>query len=287
MTAKSTPLDLIAIRQHILAELGVVAWALKGNPTIVNSKTYQSRLIHHDDNVAQSQNFATMDKLIHTPISHSPISEHQIHAKQHSQSQTNQNQSNPLKQPHKENNYALGASLADNGKVTHALPHAKPLQTTTHIPNQTHSTPIIQTALPEMFMGITANVERFELLGISYQNWAILADNAFMNATQKSIWLSLAQKLTQEGALSLQVHYPLVANEYREYENFAQGTHSLLGFLLRLCANKPSLKLALLTPLPDGIDLGNLKALIETTPTLQEMGQNPQAKKTFWQLLHS
>lgn len=259
MTAiKATPLDLIAIRQHILSELGVVAWALKSCETTINPKTYQSRLtFNHQNNTVDTQIAPTNDIVLNVPRAIPPT-------------------------------VNIGNTTIDDNKTNKQPTPIGAINTNIPPkPPQTPTTPTIQATLPEQFMGIGAKVERFELFGLSYQNWVVLVDNSLMTAQQKSIWASLVDKLSTEGVFYLQVHYPLVANEYREYENFSQGTHSLLGFLLRLCANKPTLKLALLTPLSDGIDLGNLKALIETTPTLQEMGQNPQSKKTFWHLLHS
>lgn len=271
MTTKSTPLDLIAIRQHILAELGVVAWALKTDETNINPKTYQSRLQFSQQTNTIDGNPLIQDKLIteqhiinNSKINTPNIGLSDIQALNHygqlsSQKTLTQNE-------HKIN--------PQNIKINHASQHSPSLSVA------------ISTPLPELFIGVNVLIEQFNLSGIAYQDWVILADNAFMDANQKSIWHSLVDKLTTKGALSLQVHYPLVVNEYREYENFLQGTHSLLGFLLRLCANKPQPKLVLLTPLSDGIELGCLNTYRHTTPTLAQMAEFAEHKKTFWQLLH-
>lgn len=272
MTAmQATPLDLIAIRQHILSELGVVAWALKTDEISINPKTYQSRL-HFN----QQSNTIDNGSLIQN---HPIIEQHIV-----SNLKTNTPNTN-LSDVQTSNNHEQLSSqktlIQNEHKIN--LPSIK----TNHAPQHSSSPPVMNAPLPELFVGMNVTSEQFNLSGIAYQDWVILADNAFMNANQKSIWHSLADKLTAKGALFLQVHYPLVVNEYHEYENFSQGTHSLLGFLLRLCANKSWLKLALLTPLSDGIELGHLNTYHHITPTLAQMAEFAEHKKTFWQLLHN
>lgn len=268
MLNSSTPLDLIAIRQHMLREMGVVAWALKSTKTITINNQYHSRLTPQlaDKNLVKKENTQTnilnnpaeltnqITNTIPTTIQKTTDNDLSI-----SKNETKSNQTDTIK-----------TDIIKNSE---------------HITTSTFVTLI----LPEKFTGIQVTVNKFSLSGIAYHNWVVLIDNFLINDEQKMIWQSLMDKLTANGGFALQVQYPLVVNDYPEYENFSQGTHSLLGFLLRLCGNaeqKGELKIALLTPLSDGIDLGNLKSYCQTTPTLKQMAEFGEYKKQFWQLLH-
>lgn len=273
MTAKTTPLDLVAIRKHILNELDIVSWVLKTQTVQIIKPNSVSRLQKNQQPINQSVP-------AQIPALQSTNAPSKANAVQSITPSIDIYQNQPSNPP--------PPNLQTHIKEIQNSPQNSPIQSQPSIIKQA---PIIQAqALPQALMGIQATIEKFSLSGISYGDWVILVDNGQLTLTEKAIWQSLTNKLGQHAnALCLDIHYPLVMNEYPEYETFLQGTHSLLGFLLKLCANKLSsnqLKLAVLTPLTAGIDLGHLNTYRQPTPTLDDMVHKPDAKKTFWQLLH-
>lgn len=272
MTTKTTPLDLVAIRKHILNELDIVSWVLKTQTVQIIKPNSVSRLQKKQQPTNQS----------------APA---QIPAFQSTNAPNNANVIQPIDTPSIDIYQNQPSSQQPPNLQTHVEKVQNSPQESPQPQPLVKHTPIIQAqALPQALMGIQAAIEKFSLSGISYGDWVILVDNGQLTLTEKAIWQSLTNKLSQHThALCLDIHYPLVMNEYPEYETFLQGTHSLLGFLLKLCANKLSsdqLKLAVLTRLTAGIDLGHLNTYRQPTPTLDDMVHKPDAKKTFWQLLH-
>lgn len=137
------------------------------------------------------------------------------------------------------------------------------------------------------FVEVRANLESFVLYGIAYQGWVLLADDAMMDANMRSVWQALCQKLQHnQNTIVLQARYPWAENTHPQYQNWMQGVHVLSGFLFRLCAMQNPPKIAVLTALSSGIELGELCNHIQQTPTLAQMTTDNQAKKDFWQQLH-
>lgn len=271
MTTSMISLELLAIRQHVLRECGVTSWALKTHRlnTLVNS--CHSRFNCKSNISTPNLIVNNSSEIINANVSYQKIANNNVAI------------DNGKKEP--KDSSGLVVDFADT--LTNALPNHNH-ETNDSIRSDNNAL-VVDTShsVPERFLGIFANLDKFELVAISYQNWVILADNLLMTADEKNIWQSLANRLSQTPAtFTLQVKYPMVENDYPQYENFKQGSHCLLGFLLRLCHDKESLKIATLTALPDGIDLGNLKPYCQVVPLLSQMVQFADAKKFFWQLLH-
>ncbi len=164
-------------------------------------------------------------------------------------------------------------------------------------PTKTPSPSTDEPPLPVVFEPLTILQEvvltasEFELYGIRYRQWLLLADGAILSTATLGIWQSLAQALAnqqQTPYVSLHTRYPLCFDGYEERQEYTKVA-SLLGFLTRLCAQTPEITaLGLLTPLPTGVEIGQtLGQKLIATPTLEMMAQQAQSKKRLWQLLHS
>lgn len=275
MTAKATPLDLIAIRQHILKEFGIVSWAIKTQPqSHLVSSFGQCYRVNDTKQILLEYQPVVKTPLIQEP-SQNPINQVTVW---HEAIQNQPNNTFPTQDlNHQINHQTVQAKMID--KTADSI--------------QDNELIIQDKQLPKALMGVKADIQKFHLSGICYGHWLILMDYKQCTIDEKAIWQSLVHTLSQNpNTRHLDIEYPLVVNEYPEYETFLQGTHSLLGFLLQLCAkqlttNQPILNLAILTPLTVGIELGNLKDLQKAVPSLNEMALNQSAKKVFWQLLHT
>lgn len=261
----------MAVREHILSELGVGRWALRSQATKQVGISYVSRLGGRCLSNVSATDGLGGDKQIHDP---------------------------------RANEIALNADdeivrvMPKDSKVSHALQELiTPLARTQNANQSPPSQALSQAggmglmsqsvALPTHFVDVRAMAERFLLFGVAYGDWVILTDGMAMGAGERSVWQSLCERLAKHpSTVKLEVRYPLVANDYPQYQHFHQGSHSLLGFLLRLCGDKPKPKLAILTSLPNTIELGGLSNFVVKTPSLLEMSQFNDAKHLFWRQLH-
>ncbi|MDO5650718.1 MAG: hypothetical protein Q4G13_01090, partial [Moraxella sp.] len=128
--------------------------------------------------------------------------------------------------------------------------------------------------------------QRFELMGLSFRHFVLLADVAFMDTATKSVWQSLVQALGKQSAvLALAVKYPMFDNSYVQFKDFHHEQMALGGFLVRLCETAMThgdLQCLILTPLSQGIEL---ELPMTNAPNLMQMAMHKQAKMALWQIL--
>lgn len=270
---RTPPLDMLALQRHMLSQMGVGFWVGKqaqictfdpswytrgaGEPTSDTANVGQKDF----DKVSPTQTVKpSLDKQIDPPPSHLL---------------------NDLAMPNLPTRNQLNAQTDNNLK-----PPVTP-------------TPIVQAvnpqrpniALPKFLDGLSVQMERFGLFGVRYGDWVLIADEAFLNQHTYGLWTALINALKKHNPNTLPLHigYPLVANDYPEYQHYHQGTMVLLGFLIRLCydVERTPLKVAFLTPISQGIHFGALQEYIKNVPSLEQIVHNPTLKHHLWQLLHS
>lgn len=276
--ASTTPLDVVAVRRHILSQLGIGLWVDKNTHTQQTGWTCRMKQSNAPLNSAQSINVQLSNTQPNKSIAadepfvkRSPL-KHLV---------------TPDNLPSAGNKLpALGAPQKANNEKTALL--------------QTLNKPLLvnpQHIAAAYLSQIVVTVTRFRLLGIRYRHWVLLADDDFMTTKTRGIWQSLQAKLEQEATksgvkfLSHRVDYTQEQGNYREYESKTNlANPSLSGFLLKLLeyqADIGVIRFALLTPLGDKISLGEtIGRSILTMPTLDMMADDPLLKKDVWERLH-
>lgn len=298
-SSHASPLDIVAIQRHILSQMGIHFWVRRGvrtqtiNLAGYTRTTHQHQLANLSIHQQTPVNPAYSTSVIHNPNQNKLNQTSLIHTEPTQLRDLSAIASNLV-----EANININVNANVNANInepTSAIPKSKPSQTldNNNLTEQTAPT-IIASALPECFLGLSVDVPSFGLLGLRYGHWVLMADRAFLNSQTYATWTALANALKNKNpnTLNLQISYPLVANDYPEYQNYEQGSMVLLGFLIRLCydmADVP-LNVVCLTPISQGISLGehfwkqvNQVAL----PSLDEMADNQKLKIVFWQRIHA
>lgn len=153
-------------------------------------------------------------------------------------------------------------------------------------PHQKNILPI----LPELLVGVAMTMPNFDMVGVRYQDWLILADNKKMDTVQLSIWQSLTEKLAikarQENYTFIKstLFFPFNADWVLEA---GEQELAVSAFLWRLFGNKQPTKMAVLTELTMLSFDDDFAIKQQKTPTLLEMVMDAEHKKVLWRLLHS
>lgn len=271
-SVRTPPLDMLALQRHMLSQMGVGFWVGRQAPT----RTFDPSLYlrRAGEPTSDTANVRQKDFEQTPPV------------------QTlNPSPDKQVPPPSKALNDLTTPHLPTNNQIN--------TQTDNKLKPPVTPTPIVQAvkpqrpniALPKFLDGLSVQVERFGLFGVRYGDWVLIVDEAFLNQHTYELWTALisALKKQQPNALSLHIGYPLVANDYPEYQHYHQGTMVLLGFLIRLCydVEHTPLKVAFLTPISQGIDFGALQSCVKTDiPSLDQIVINPLLKHSLWQLLH-
>lgn len=307
--ARHAPLDYHALQRHVLQQMGISLWVNKYTQTqrhqsycptdlgdtILGNTTQLSAI-----NQANSDTQAGNDNNTHrnaysnaynnnaqptpqmpqaaSPLGNSSRSLPDNHL-QSNYLQSNQRQKNTLQNNDLQNNELQNSQLQNK-----QLPNNHSLSDQQAYHGQV-STPAV--SLPAYLQNTHVSVSSFELWGMRYRKWLLLCDAKQLHTATRGVWQALEKALkdNESKLLSLQARYPLMANDYPQYQHYEQGHSVLLGFLLRLCQDCPS-HVAYLSTMPAGIDFGGLQAMSVPVPTLDTMYHNPNHKKRLWQLLH-
>lgn len=288
MTEKTTPLDLTALHQHMLRQMGVGLWASqKGRvydlPPVVADRFSASAGFWREQapkNAGEQMEVVSDLKsggaegafgggLTSTiKISNQPIAQN---SSQLIDDQATDGSSLIGQMPAKGLSSAIqGGHSADFGGVR----------------------PAINT--PKYLQGLSVKEAAFEYWGLRYGAWLLLVDASHMDTAARGVWQSLAEALKKQSdkTVALRLKYPLVVNDYPEYQHYEQGHHALLGFFLRLCADgvgqdEPPFSVLCLTPLSERVDFGELLVYKKDAPSLRQMWETPEYKKQLWQMLHA
>lgn len=118
------------------------------------------------------------------------------------------------------------------------------------------------------------HVKPFELLGARYGDWVILAEGHALKDEQTSaLWHNLLNALSLTAET---LKFPICEG----ISDKESANASVAGFIFRL-AKRDNAKLAVVTPLPEGIDHNRLIRV----PYLTEMLEDSRQKKQLWHLL--
>lgn len=126
---------------------------------------------------------------------------------------------------------------------------------------------------------------RFDMQGIRYGRWVLMADVLGLDDELASIWHSLKNALANHAThqqMNYVVHevcYPMINtdSDYREHHDLLPADAVFWGFLFGLGADNDTW-VACLTPLPDVDTTQQFKQL----PTLLQMLADPKLKKQLW-----
>lgn len=265
---RTPPLDMLALQRHMLSQMGIGFWV--GKQT---SSTAFDPLLY----VRQKGGIVAKEK-----------TKEQESLKQPPQKQETP-QSKPLPQASSEQPI-LEVDIQQKNSVAVAQ-----MPPQVHIaPQAIQASSLVQSfELPKFLAGLSVQIERFGLFGVRYGNWVLIVDEVFLNPQTYALWTALVDALKKQNpsTLSLHIGYPLVANDYPEYQHYHQGTMVLLGFLIRLCydVERTPLQVAFLTSVSQGLEFGALWAYAkkQDLPTLDQIAHNPAFKHRLWQHLHS
>lgn len=277
--ASTTPLDLVAVRRHILSQLGIGLWVDKNTHT--QQTEWACRMKQSNAQLGSAQP-------IHIQLSST-------------QSNKSTVADEPLAKRAPFRNLVNQDNLLSAGNKSSALGTPQTVNNEKTVFSQTLNKSLLvnpQHAAAAYLSQIVVTATHFRLLGIRYRHWILLADGDFMTTKTHGIWQSLQTKLEQEATksgvkfLSHSTDYTQEQDSYREYESKTNlANPSLSGFLLKLLdyqADIGVIRFALLTPLGDKISLGKtIGHLILAMPTLDMMADDPLLKKDVWQMLHS
>ncbi|MDO4699650.1 MAG: hypothetical protein Q4A69_03040 [Moraxella sp.] len=145
-------------------------------------------------------------------------------------------------------------------------------------------------ALPQRPTDGADNKIEYQMQGVRFGHWVLVADMTLMDSEARFLWSSLTQALgvqAQSAAVLYhchQTHYPLLPDA--EHHSLALARQTFLGFMLRLLffggVNIQEVKVAFLTPLTAGVDYTKH---VHHLPSIDEMLKNPQLKKQLWTTL--
>lgn len=131
---------------------------------------------------------------------------------------------------------------------------------------------------------------RYHLQAIRYQNWLLLADVPQMNADAKAVWLSLNQALKRHAEqnrgvfASRQLQFPFDGIDEQAGNVVQLANSSFLGFVFSMTKADNRVKVCLLTPLPDFLNV-NFATVVDFG--VSQMAVEANLKKQFWQFLHA
>lgn len=312
MTEKATPLDLTALRQHMLGQMGVGLWASqKGRvyelpPVVADRLSVSARFWQMDSSVqsgkANPDTVQGVESGLQAGLSSTKgglggalndeiekgLSDG-LHKglKQNPSLSTHDDTKNP--------NFSQNPqapSIYGQAQTSQSMPHqrAEVSRALGQVPSQS-TRPAIN--VPKYLQGLSVKAAAFEYWGLRYGAWLLLADASHMDTAARGVWQSLAEALKKQSdkTVALRLKYPLVVNDYPEYQHYEQGHHALLGFFLRLCADgigqdEPPFSVLCLTPFGERVDFGGLLTYKKDAPSLRQMWETPEYKKQLWQMLH-
>ncbi|AAZ18888.1 hypothetical protein Psyc_1035 [Psychrobacter arcticus 273-4] len=119
----------------------------------------------------------------------------------------------------------------------------------------------------------TFKVAPFDLQGGRYGDWVVIADIQSLNNDSQKLW----QNITQALSISCETtSFPIC--EGMDTAELANA--SFAGYVFKI-GRSEEIKVATLTPLPEGLDHPNLT----TAPTLDEMLTDSSLKRTLWEMI--
>lgn len=270
--ADSPPLDILALQRHILFQMRIGCWVGRQRNVHEFDPSVYSRM-----QLAATPNVNLSNHKLTQPSMDTKLANAQLVDTQCAKSQSKTTQTLPSNPPSKAV-IVESVALSTTDQPTQLAP----------INSYDHAS-----HLPNFLQELSATTEHFTLEGVCYGHWVLIVDCAFLTAQTQHTWHSLVNALQNTRSLiHAKVSYPLVANDYPEYENYHQGTRVLLGFLMRLCYDMltgATLKFACLTPMSEGIDFGGQfwhQVDKHTLASLDELANNIDSKKSFWHKLH-
>lgn len=127
-------------------------------------------------------------------------------------------------------------------------------------------------------------IEPFQLEAIYYNHWVLVVDKKYLdNQEIQQLWNTMCQKLAtkvekQKFPFATEINIPTLAPKAMNTLKLANTV--LISFFYRV-AQYSDFKLVKLTQWAEGLQHDKLQA----SPTLQQMVDNPQIKKQFWQTI--
>lgn len=244
MTTQPT---LLAQQRAILSQLGITLWAGRHTPTTI------LEYLHHSDVTPSKPVLPEMIDVLaeRFAVRQNPKTDNQ-------QSDDQQTKADIVATPQANTQTPVDA------------------QTQTDVTNQTPDSPAVQIA--------------YHLQAIRYQNWLLLADVPQMNADAKAVWLSLNQALKRHAEqnrgvfASRQLQFPFDGIDEQAGNVVQLANSSFLGFVFSMTKADNRVKVCLLTPLPDFL---NVNFATVGDFSVSQMAVEANLKKQFWQFLHA
>lgn len=274
---KPTPLDIVAIRRHILSQLGVGGWVGKNSTS--TKTTWVCRFGVPAKNGASSVD--NLPKLVDAvPNQDADFQEADFAGKDVDGKDFNSKRLNGLSNTTQQQTAHLSqTSLSQSAKSSKQLPSDTAKSSVAKQP----STNPIRLKIAKSLRGIQITGQ-IKLYAIRHKNLLLLADGYYLaDDLSKTTYDKLVAYLAkQDNQTQTQLISPAKVGDDGQFTD----TRSLICQLLlyKLCQDEP-IELVLLTPLSPTIDLGGLSSHQIQGLIHEQILNNHHAKKVFWQWL--
>lgn len=290
-----------AINRHILAMMGISVW-VDSNQTVAHfDSTALSRFKTDDSSVNEpktnSKPSDDSNKISSSPNLSSPsllssnidIKTAMANSRAYFNAQTFDAQSVDVHSLNAQSikmqsfdvqhNINSGDDLSEKSNTSSNTAQHDSLQSSTMLA----SAPAVKLSLPSHLSDVRLLQDKFDLMAMRFNDWLLIVNKMTATTAELSIANSLANKLTNEGAVFLEANYPLVD----DVVNQKNAQAALMGFLVRLYNDgNDALNIGLLNEISE-VDFGQLNQKIIKIPTLKQMHNDNKYKLILWNLLHS
>lgn len=270
-----TPLDIVAIRRHILSQLGVGGWV--GKNSTITKMTWHCRFgVPAKNGMPLAGNLPKLVDAV--PNQDADFQETDFDNKGFESKDFQSKEFNGLSPTTAKQTTSLPQS-----PVSHpALSTIKQASDKPSVAEQSALKPI-RLKIAKSLRGIQV-VGKIQLSAIRYKNLLLLADDYYLDDSSKTTYDKLESYLIkQDSNTQTQMISPVKIDD--DDEQFTDNSSLICQlFLHQLCQDKP-IELVLLTPLSPTIDLGELLNHQVQGLVHEQILNNYHAKQVFWQWL--
>lgn len=277
---KPTPLDIVAIRRHILSQLGIGGW--------VGKNSTSTKMTWHCRFGVPAKNGMPLAGNLPKLVDAVPNQDADF---QNTDIESTDLKSKDIKSKGIESNSLDGLSPTTPKQTAH-LPQSPVSHPAPSTIKQASDKPSVaeQSALKPIRLKIAKSLRGIQVVGkiqlsaIRYKNLLLLADDYYLDDSSKTTYDKLESYLIkQDSNTQTQMISPVKIDD--DDEQFTDHSSLICQlFLHQLCQDKP-IELVLLTPLSPTIDLGELLNHQVQGLVHEQILNNYHAKQVFWQWL--